>query len=299
MAKLVIHLEDFETPIEEIEEICVTDEEKQALILLDDFINQYRKDKKLPKDVEIKEVERSMDALFRIIKREKPNHTNERNKHLAGIAERAAFTLGILAMEKVSALRYFQNALCYYLAMKKRLGIKTPNNLSSGKIEAIIADDLAICDLPSINRIYQMMQEAHEMAIKEGNEKMATKIKDTLFYVSKERENEGISLNEWEDRFLDHVVKTLRACGLGKVYKEGAAIFIQLGDAAYKPTAFHDSDSPVVDGRVTKDEYLRTIVESVTYNAMFEITQPPSELKISAQITSLSEHLKKLEFIPS
>lgn len=277
-----------------ISEIGVTDEVKQALELLDSFITQYIKEKHLPKDVEIKTIETALDTLLVCIKDEKQKPTENRLEHLDEVAWRASHTLGILAMEKVSAAKCFQNALCYYLAMKKRHDPKTRIKVKSGKIEWTIADDLATTDLPSINRIYQMMQEAHEMAIKEGNEVMITKINSTLALLQGEYR---LNMKEWEGRFLDVMVKKLQSQGLGKVYVEGSAIIIRLGDDTYKPRPFHDL--PVKEGWMPNELYLQEAIESNIVNAMIEVAGTPPELKISAQITSLSDHLKKVEFSPS
>lgn len=295
MPGVELPLDDMETPISEI---CVTDEVKQALILLDDFITEYfqryRKKEASLKGIDIKSVEFALDTLLDCIKNEKKKSAKERNKHLGEISWRASHTLNILAVEKVSAAKCFQNALCYYLAMKKRREPHSRIKLKSGKIEWTIADDLATTDLPSFNRIYQMMQEAHEMAIKEGNEVQSTKINDTLALLQEER---MCNLKEWSERFLDVFVKRLISQGFGKVYKEDGAIFIRLGDSDYKPRPFHGL--PVKDGWLPNELYLQEAIESNITNAMIEVAGTPPELKISAQITSLSDHLKKIEFVPS
>lgn len=277
-----------------ISEIGVTDEVKQALELLDSFITQYIKEKHLPKDVEIKTIETALDTLLVCIKDEKQKPTENRLEHLDEVAWRASYTLGILAKEKVSAAKCFQNALCYYLAMKKRHAPKTRIKVKSGKIEWTIADDLATSEMPSFNRIYQMMQEAHEMAIKEGNEVQSTKINSTLALLQEER---ACNLKEWSERFLDVFVKRLLSQGFGKVYKEDGAIFVQLGDSDYKPRPY--SHFRPVEGWLPHEQFLQKAIESTITNAMNETAGTPPGLKISPQITSLSDHLKKIEFIPS
>lgn len=296
MLGVELSLDNLETPIEEL---CVTDEVKQALILLDDFIKRYiqlyRKKEASLKGIDIKVIESALDTLLDCIKDEKKKSAKERSKHFHEITWRASTTFVILGREKVSAAKYFQNALCYYLSMKKRQEPHSRIKLKSGKIEWTIADDLVgEHDIPSFNRIYQLMQEAHEMAIKEGNEVMTTKINNTLALLQEERK---CNLKEWSERFLDVMVKKLLSRGLGKVYKEDGAIFVQLGDSDYKPRPY--SHFRPVEGWLPHEQFLQKAIESTITNAMNETAGTPPELKISALITSLSEHLKKIEFIPS
>lgn len=296
MSGVELPLDDLETPIDEI---CVSDEEKQALIVLDDFITEYikryKKNKASLKGIDIKAVESSLDTILDCIKREKKKPAKERNKHFREITWRASTAFSILGREKVSAAKYYQNALCCYLSMKKRREPLTRIKLKSGKIEWTIADDLVgEHDIPSFNRIYQMMQEAHEMAIKEGNEVMATKINSTLALLQEER---ACNLKEWSERFLDVMAMRLQSHGLGKVYREGFAIFVRLGDSDYKPRPYLRVKN--VEGWLPTPQYLQKAIEFNLTEAMMETAGTPPELKISPQITSLSDHLKKIEFIPS
>lgn len=295
MSGVELPLDDLETPIDEI---CVSDEEKQALIVLDDFVRQYikryRTKKASLKGIDIKAVESSLDTILDCIKSEKKKPAKERNKHFREITWRASTAFSILGREKVSAAKYYQNALCCYLSMKKRREPHTRIKLKSGKIEWTIADDLATSEMPSFNRIYQMMQEAHEMAIKEGNEVQSTKINSTLALLQEER---ACNLKEWSERFLDVFVKRLLSQGFGKVYKEDGAIFVQLGDSDYKPRPY--SHFRPVEGWLPHEQFLQKAIESTITNAMNETAGTPPGLKISPQITSLSDHLKKIEFIPS
>lgn len=296
MSGVELPLDDLETPIDEL---CVSDEEKQALIVLDDFmteyIKRYNKNKASLKGIDIKAIESALDTLLVCIKNEKKKHAEERNKHFHEITWRASHVFAILAGEKVSASRYFQYVLCCYLSMKKRQEPHSRIKLKSGKIEWTIADDLVgEHDIPSFNRIYQMMQEAHEMAIKEGNEVQSTKINSTLALLQEER---ACNLKEWSERFLDVFVKRLLSQGFGKVYKEDGAIFVQLGDSDYKPRPY--SHFRPVEGWLPHEQFLQKAIESTITNAMNETAGTPPGLKISPQITSLSDHLKKIEFIPS
>lgn len=296
MSGVELPLDDLTTPISAI---SVTDEEKQALILLDDFITEYikryKKNKASLKGIDIKAIESALDTLLECIKNEKKKHAEERNKHFHEITWRASHVFAILAGEKVSASRYFQYVLCCYLSMKKRQEPHSRLKLKSGKIEWTIADDLVgEHDMPSFNRIYQLMQEAHEMAIKEGYEVMATKINSTLALLQEER---ACNLKEWSERFLDVMVKMLQSRGLGKVYKEGSAIFLRFGDSDYKPRPY--SHFRPVEGWLPHEQFLQKAIESTITNAMNETAGTPPGLKISAQITSLSDHLKKVEFTPS
>lgn len=295
MSGVELPLDDLETPIDEI---CVSDEEKQALIVLDDFVRQYikryRTKKASLKGIDIKAVESSLDTILDCIKSEKKKPAKERNKHFREITWRASTAFSILGREKVSAAKYYQNALCCYLSMKKRREPHTRIKLKSGKIEWTIADDLATSEMPSFNRIYQMMQEAHEMAIKEGNEVQSTKINSTLALLQEER---ACNLKEWSERFLDVFVKRLLSQGFGKVYKENDAVVLQLGDSDYKPRPY--SHFRPVEGWLPHEQFLQKAIESTITNAMNETAGTPPELKISAKITSLSDHLKKIEFIPS
>lgn len=296
MSGVELPLDDIETPISAI---SVTDEEKQALILLDDFIKQYiqryRKKEASLKGIDINAVESALDTLLVCIKNEKKKSAKERNQHLQEIKWRASQAFVILAKERVSAAMCFQYALCNYLAMKKRREPLTRIKLKSGKVEWTIADELVgEHDMPSFNRIYLLMQEAHEMAIKEGNEVQSTKINNTLALLQEER---VCNLKEWSERFLDVMVKKLQSRGLGKVYKENDAVVLQLGDSDYKPRPYPNLKRK--DGWLPHPLFLQKAIESTITNAMNEVEGTPPGLKISAQITSLSEHLKKVEFIPS
>lgn len=296
MSGIELPLDDLTTPISEI---CVTDEEKQALILLDDFITEYikryKKNKASLKGIDIKAIESALDTLLVCIKNEKKKHAEERNKHFHEITWRAACAFRILANERVSASRYFQYVLCCYLSMKKRQEPHSHIKLKSGKIEWTIADDLVgEHDIPSFNRICQLMQEAYEMAIKEGYEVMATKINSTLALLQEER---ACNLKEWSERFLDVMAMRLQSHGLGKVYREGFAIFVRLGDSDYKPRPYLRVKN--VEGWLPTPQYLQKAIEFNLTEAMMETAGTPPELKISPQITSLSDHLKKIEFIPS
>lgn len=297
MSGVELPLDDLTTPISEI---CVTDEEKQALILLDDFITEYikryKKNKASLKGIDIKAIESALDTLLVCIKNEKKKHAEERNKHFHEITWRAACAFRILANERVSASRYFQYVLCCYLSMKKRQEPHAHIKLKSGKIEWTIADDLVgEHDIPSFNRICQLMQEAYEMATKEGcYEVITTKIKNTLALLQKDS---VCNLKEWSERFLDVMVKKLQSRGLGKVYKEGSAIFLRFGDSDYKPIRY--SRALTVEGWLPHEQFLQKAIESTITNAMNETAGTPPGLKISPQITSLSDHLKKIEFIPN
>lgn len=297
MSGVELPLDDLETPIDEI---CVSDEEKQALIVLDDFVRQYikryRTKKASLKGIDIKAVESSLDTILDCIKSEKKKPAKERNKHFHEITWRASHVFAILAGEKVSASRYFQYVLCCYLSMKKRQEPHSRIKLKSGKIEWTIADDLVgEHDIPSFNRICQLMQEAYEMATKEGcYEVITTKIKNTLALLQKDS---VCNLKEWSERFLDVMVKKLQSRGLGKVYKEGSAIFLRFGDSDYKPIRY--SRALTVEGWLPHEQFLQKAIESTITNAMNETAGTPPGLKISPQITSLSDHLKKIEFIPN
>ena len=295
MSGVELPLDDLTTLISAI---SVTDEEKQAFILLDSFIMQYirryRKKKASLKGIDINAVESALDTLLVCIKNEKKKSAKERNQHLKEINWRASKAFVILAMERVSAAKCFQYALCNYLAMKKRIEPLTRIKLKSGKIEWTIADELVNeRDMLSFNRIYQLMQEAHEMAIKEGNEVQSTKINNTLALLQEER---VCNLKEWSERFLDVMVKKLQSRGLGKVYKENDAVVLQLGDSDYKPRTYLNLKRK--DGWLPHPQFLQTAIEYTITDAMNEVGGTPPGLKISAQITSLSEHLKKIEFIP-
>ena len=274
MSGVELPLDDIETPISAI---SVTDEEKQALIVLDDFIRQYiqryRKKEASLKGIDIKAVESALDTLLDCIKDEKKKSAKERNKHFGEITWRASQAFVILARERVSASRCFQYALCNYLAMKKRREPLTRIKLKSGKIEWTIADELVgEHDMPSFNRIYQLMQEAHEMAIKEGFEVQSTKINNTLALLQEER---MCNLKEWSERFLDVYVKRLVSQGFGKVYKEDGAIFIQFGDSDYKPRPY--AHFRPVEGWLPHEQFLQKTIESTITNAMIEVAGTPSE----------------------
>lgn len=231
------------------------------------------------------EVDSALETCLKAIRSD--FRKKEKDRKFGVLDERVRIVLCFLGEIRYSARRLFQYGLVDFMAMRKTQWKKTDGdtpNLRCGNVEWAIAESISNyerLESSSLEYMVSRMEEAISMSEHDSDTRFVDSMKKTLETV---QAIQNASQGSWESRFLNIMESRLMRCGVGKVYRDGLAIFV-------------NSASPGYFTHRTSSEDISYRVEYMLNKTLEELPQLPLGYKISTSIEEISSTMKKITFV--